>query len=319
MMSERDTLPKGGTEDATPIAENDTANDWDYYDPDEDQDTASAQEDVTENGAEEADGQEPDDEASDDDADEDAEGESQDAATTATVKLPDGTELPQDEVVKGYLRQADYSRKTEEVKTMRVAVSQEAERLKAVTEQFTDFLATMIPDEPDISLAYQDPARYTAMKANYDATVSQLQNVLALKQAVDQSAQAVDQGAQVETLKAENEALAAMFPETRNPQQRQAFFEGAYGTAREIGFSDAELQQATDHRLFALAHWAKRGLAAEQARVKAREKVVNVPPVTPQNKRGVTGKTRQVAKNRDAMARLQKSGSIHDALAIDFE
>jgi len=56
-------------------------------------------------------------------------------------------------------------------------------------------------------------------------------------------------------------------------------------------------------------------MEAEKAKAKATVKVAKAPPMTP-NKRPLEGKARS---NQDAMKRLRQTGSIHDAMAIDFD
>ena len=84
----------------------------------------------------------------------------------------------------------------------------------------------------------------------------------------------------------------------------------------EMGFTAQELQQATDHRLFKLAHWARKGMAAEKARAAAKAKAQAAPPVAP-HKPGQGA--RAASGNAEAMRKLSRTGSLKDALAVDFD
>jgi len=58
--------------------------------------------------------------------------------------------------------------------------------------------------------------------------------------------------------------------------------------------------------------------AAEAARTKAAQKVVNVPPVAAQRRQGGPNAVKTRA-NQEALTRLNRSGSIKDAMAVDFD
>ncbi|WP_234835258.1 hypothetical protein [Sinorhizobium meliloti] len=78
------------------------------------------------------------------------------------------------------------------------------------------------------------------------------------------------------------------------------------------------MQGFTDHRYFKVMHYAMLGLQAEQAKSKALTKVANAPPATAKAKPNGPVNP-QARKNQDAMKRLSKTGSIKDAMSIDFE
>lgn len=88
----------------------------------------------------------------------DAEGtegtEAQSAEQQATYKLSDGTEVPLSELEKGYLRQSDYTKKTQEVARQREEAAQALALFEALQsdpqntlDALTKHLATEAPDE----------------------------------------------------------------------------------------------------------------------------------------------------------------------------
>ena len=113
-----------------------------------------------------------------------------------------------------------------------------------------------------------------------------------------------------------NDKLTNLFPKTATREGRQKFFEDVQSVAGELGYSTDELRGVTDHRLFALAHWAKVGMDAAKAREKAQAKVEKAPPATPR-KPGQGAATAN--RNAEAMRKLGRTGSIKDALAIDWD
>jgi len=332
MTSENDTLPVGGTENATP-SEPDTSNDWDYYDPDEDQDTDGTPEKVEtesedDNGHEAESATDDEDETDDQDTDEDTDensDEDDDPDETESKTINDDVkitiegvgELPLSEVKKGYLRQADYSRKTLETAEKAKAINAQAERVTRTVDAFASFLADQIPPEPPHTLAMTDHQAYVTQKAMHDSAMQQVNALLQMgaePKAVVDSMSAEDRQAK---LLEENEKLITAFPETSVPEKRQKFFQSAIDAAQAVGFSEAESKGHTDHRIYALAYWAKKGMAAEEARKAAKAKVAKAPPAAPAKRQ--KGDVGPAKGNREAMRRLSKTGSIEDALQVDWE
>lgn len=303
MFSETDN-PEQGTDNAHPQAD-DTAENWDFHDPDEDQDTEEAPEfDATDDGtapAEEAEATEEPVET--------------EAAPDAVVVMADGAKVKVSDLIQGNLRQEDYSRKTQDLSNQRKALEAEVQRMEGITQAFVEHLEKMVPPAPDHSLALRDPAKYTRDMAVHQAAMAQLQSLIEIGQQPKAIKDAMAQEDQDKLARDENARLVEKFPALSNPQERQKFFSEAVDAATELGFSMPELQGVMDHRIFAALHLAAKGLKAEKAMKVAQTKVAKAPPVAPQ-KPAATGKA---SGNADAMRRLARSGSIRDALRVDWD
>ena len=296
-MSDELNTPDTGTESVESQAP-DNAEDWNYYDPDEDQDTEVAQEPAaTEDGAEEPEPAEP-----------------TEAAHDHVVTMLDGTKAPVSEVLKGYQRQADYTRKSQEVATQRKAVEANLQRIEGIQDAFITHLSSMVPQEPSPALALSNPNSYTAQKAQYEAAMAQVRTLIEMGQQPKQIRDAMTAETKADLIATENAALADRFPQVTTKQGREKFFTEAAEAATEMGFSMAELGQVTDHRMFAMAHFAKVGMAAITAKAAAQAKVATAAPVTPRKPGQTMGQTR----NPDAMKKLSRSGSMRDALKVDW-
>jgi regulator of replication initiation timing len=160
-----------------------------------------------------------------------------------------------------------------------------------------------------------DPGKYVADKAMHDAMMAQVAAVIEQAQAPKEAVNTLTQEQRAELLQSENAKLAEAFPQTAKPETRKKFFDDVTRVASELGYSQADLEGVTDHRMFKLAYYAKLGMDAEKAKAKAAQKVAKVPPMAQQKRQAPA----QVRANQDAMKRLAKTGSIHDAMAIDFE
>lgn len=291
---EINTPADAGTENVTP--ETETAEDWNYFDPEEDTEEVQAPE-ATDEGTEEP-------------------AETEEAETPAAlVALPDGTQLPLEEVVKGYQRQADYTRKTQETAQVRKALEADLQVISGITETFVDHLSKMVPPAPDPALAMRDPSAYTRAMALHTSAMQRVQELIELGKKPKEISENLSKSDTEASITQENLRLAERFPDVVRPEGRKKFFEGAAKAAQEAGFSMDEMQAVTDHRYFVMAHWANEGLKAAKARETAKAKVANVPPATPRK----PGQPAQSNGNAEAMRKLSRSGSIRDAMRVDWD
>lgn len=281
----------------------DTAEDWDYFDPAEDQDTEVSPEDpAIEDGAVE-------------DTADPAEVVETQADLEAVVTLQDGKKVKVADLVTGNLRQDDYTRKTQEIATERKSVRADAERIASITQSFIDHLSAMVPPAPEPSLALRDPNAYVRAKAQHEAAVAQVQKLVEIGEQPKQITDAMSDQERQTSNAEENRRLAERFPDVATEQGRQKFFAKTAEAAQAAGFSMDDLRGVTDHRLFVLAHYAKVGMEAMKAREVAKTKAQAAAPVAPRK----PGQPVQVKSNADAMRRLSRSGSIKDALKIDWD
>jgi hypothetical protein len=163
MTVETTNLPLGESDSSRPSISLDDAADIDFYDPSEDNEEAE-QEQQSEIETDEAeDSQEADETtAEDDDQTEDEEEGTADEAdkpepsddVTVTVN---GEKVPLSDLKAGYMRQADYSRKTQEVANSRKSLDALSARVTASVDAIADFLSKQIPEAHDPSLAMTYP------------------------------------------------------------------------------------------------------------------------------------------------------------------
>ncbi|KQS79041.1 hypothetical protein ASG25_10670 [Rhizobium sp. Leaf384] len=235
------------------------------------------------------------------------------------VTLKGGEQVPIKELKLGYMRERDYRVKTSEIGNKTRSLEELSNRVTNTATTIAQFLISQMPQEPNPSLAMQDPGRYVQERAVYEAAALRVNQILAQANEPKQVVQQLTQDQKTSKLAQEDAKLREYFPETATPEGREKFFDGAFSTGNELGFSTEEMQNFDDHRYLRVIHYARLGLAAEQAKKKAMTKVNNAPaPVTPKPK-AQGANVAQVRKNQDAMQRLGKTGSIKDALNIDFE
>lgn len=215
------------------------------------------------------------------------------------------------------LRQADYTRKTQEVAEQRRQLEANAANINATIDAFSNYLASQMPPAPDPSLALTDKNAYIEQKAIYDAALQNVQQIIQMGQQSKSVTAEMEQSERQHLLAKENAALLEKMPRLRDEGERKKFNAQTFKTAQAFGFTTEELNGLLDHRLMHMGYYAALGLEAEKAKATAKKKTQNVPPVTPGKKRSAPKDT-GAEKQKAAMNRLNQTGSIQDAMKVDF-
>lgn len=311
----------GESDSARPALTFDDAANLDFAEPEEanEEEEVEGQSTDATGEATEDEGQETDENADQGDEPTDVENDEEANETQDTViTLKGGEQVPLEELKLGYMRDRDYRHKTQDLGNKSRNLDAMTTRVTNTVNAVADFLIQQLPQEPARALAIQNPAEYMRQKAVFDDAMDTVNRLIDMSAEPKKVAEELSAGASDELLSTESALLADAFPQTKTDEGRKKFFDDAFDTARQLGFSDDEMKDITDHRMFKLAHYARIGLAAELAKGKALTKVNNAPPAAVKAK--PNGQANQQArKNQDAMKRLSKTGSIRDAMAIDFE
>lgn len=312
-MSETDTPASAGTESA-PLIETDTpqgASDFDPFDTDtEEEEVIGGTEDETEEAE-----PEPSDEAPAEQAAEEPEATEapKEASDDVVVALPDGSKVELAELKKGYLRQADYSRKTAELTSTRKAVSEKAERISRITEALVDDLQARMPPAPDKALMYQDFQAYQMQKAIHEEALADIERIARFAdepKSVKDSMTKEDRDA---FLLEQHRMLSEAVPFVKDPKGWEKFQTDVRAVGRKVGLTDAEMEKIDDHRMLVLGYWAAKGMEAEEASKVAKQKVVSKPPVaTPPRRQAAPPKSQDYVKH---IRRASETGSLDDVLA----
>ncbi|WP_373413705.1 hypothetical protein [Ensifer aridi] len=310
----------GESDSARPSLSLDDAANLNFAEPEEaNEQEEKEQQSPSETGETSEDGQETDDPADQGhELTEPEEGEETNEAQDTIITLKGGEQVPLEELKLGYLRERDYRHKTQELGNKGRNLESMTTRVANTANAIADFLVQQLPPEPSRALAIQNPNEYTRQKAVYDSAMEQVQRLIDMSAEPKQVAAELKNAATEETLAAENAKLLEAFPHLSKEDAREKFFADAFMAGQDFGFSQDEMQGFTDHRYFKVMHYAMLGLQAEQAKEKALKKVANAPPAAVKAKpNGPVNPTAR--KNQEAMKRLSKTGSIKDAMSIDFD
>jgi len=257
--------------------------------------------------------------------------ESEEEATeeepTPTYKVKVGkeeVEVPLDELLKGYSRTADYTRKTQEIADQRKAVEaekakiDEASKLRDTYAQRLGIIEQMLKQQDSgedlASLKETDPIGYAVKVAEQAEREKQLSAVRAEQQRIAQQ----QQGEQQERLKTylaqEAQKLAEAIPEMNDPAKGQAIRTDIRNFAQKLGYSEQELSQVYDSRAVTALYKAMQYDKLMSGKGDATKKVQQAPKML---KPGTsTPEARQSQEVKQLRGRLKKSGKARDAASI---
>jgi hypothetical protein len=259
--------------------------------------------------------------------------ESEDYAEEATEEEPTPTyrvkvgkeevEVPLDELLKGYSRTADYTRKTQEIAETRKVVEaerakiDEANKLRDVYAQRLSVIEQMLNQDSGEDLATlkeTDPIGYATRVAEQVEREKQLAAVRAEQQRIAQQQQA-EHGERLKAhLAQEAQKLAEAIPEIADPVKGAAVKADIRKYAQGLGFSDQELAQAYDSRAITALYKAMQYDKLVSSKGEATKKVNQAPRMLKPGTSTPEARTSQEVKQM--RGRLKQSGKARDAAAI---
>lgn len=241
------------------------------------------------------------------------------------------TQVPLSELVNGYSREADYTRKTMALSTDRKAAEKAAseaqEQAKVLAERTAEYegrlvqLKALMKDstgEPDWEdLQENHPDRFADEWAKWQVKETRRKAVEAEHERVKQEQTTLQSMAEAKHLAHEQEQLLAAVPEWKDSAKAQAELTQMVEYGKSLGFSPEELGNVTNHRLILLL---RDGARYRQLATKVKQ--IPVPmskqakaPASPAAVAVPTAK-RQVSELTRARQRLAKTGAADDAAPI---
>lgn len=270
---------------------------------------------------------EPQDEAEEDSEDvegEEEETEEEEPVETKFVVKVDGKELEVDkeELIRGYQREADYTRKTQKLAEERRQVESEFQQVRAEREQYAQVLGQLKqkvqefePAEPDWNaLEAQDPVEYARQWTHFQRRQQQMQAIQQEEARVNALRQVEQQKHLQELLIAERDKLIEKIPDWKNPEKAKTERDGVLEYGKQLGFSDAELDQVTDSRAVIALYKAWKYDQLMSKKPELQSKIKKAPKLlSPGSSGSVSSKSSDKAR---AQNRLAQTGSVKDAAAL---
>ena len=245
---------------------------------------------------------------------------------TYTVKI-DGkdTEVTEDELLSGYSRQADYTRKSQVLAEQRkkmdeelAATQQERQQYQSQLEQFNlqaDSKLEEFKSVDWVKLKEEDPMEYALKRDQYRELQENKRLVAEEQQNLAQKQQAEMQTKWNEELARQQEVMAQRLPEWNDPEKGPKLKQNIKSFAMKKGFTEQEVDSLIDARSVDVLHKAMLYENLLEAKINQKKAKV-VPkvqkPGTPSTKSEVNSE-----KVKQTRARLKKTGRVDDAaLAI---
>ena len=261
---------------------------------------------------------EPQEEQSELSESEDIQENSEEPIYTVTI---DGTnyEVTQDELIQGYQRNADYTRKTQELAAEKAQSSDFVERSKkdveaklAKLDQLNQAAQAQLQQEyaqVDFEKLYEeDPVEAARLEHKMRKKNEQLQQV-------QEQTQRLQMEEFNKYLEEQQKQMTVKIPEMTHPEKGPQFRKQMRDYLSSVGFNNQEIDSVYDHRYVMLVKDAMSYRNLQKAKPQIKKKAVNAPKVV---KSGVSkSKGQQAAEaKRQQLSRLKKTGKVADAAKI---
>lgn len=247
-----------------------------------------------------------------------------------TVKLDDGTQVTLRELKRGFLRQSDYTRKTQEAAEIRKAAEAQREALSTVAEQQKEafevaaaLIRAQIPDPPDPALIQTNPQAYLQLQAQREQAQQKLvelatayrqsQEGVKAQTEAQKKAQEDAERKELEDLKrTEYQALVKAMPKLGTDEGRKAFLtEAAEIGGKVYGITPEQIGNIISHVEVRILHDAIQWRKYQSSKMEAVSKAKQAPPMRPAPRQAPGQRSK--AKQDQALHTLRNTGSTEDA------
>lgn len=233
-------------------------------------------------------------------------------------------EVDLDELIKGYSRTSDYTKKTQTLAEQRKAIEaertriDEAAKLRDQYAQRLTVIEQMLASQPEENLAElkeTDPIGYTMRVAERLERDKQLEAIRQERQQLAARQQAEYQEQLKNHLASEAEKLKSAIPEMGDDVKGEVIRKEIRDYARSIGWSDQELASVYDHRAVLALYQAMQYTKLQKGKPAVTKKVAEAPKML---KSGTTTKTTTAEQDaiKKMRAKLAKSGDKRDAARL---
>lgn len=269
----------------------------------------------------EADAAEPEEAEDGQTEDEEGEADTEEAADDADddgdepqLVEVDGEQLTLEEVKLGYLRQADYTRKTQAVAEQRKAVDEERQYYGSALNSILTAVGADVARFENVDwerAAAENPEQYRQGKAAYEQTLNLFNGI---RQQTEEFVQRTKK-AQEEAIKAQAKESISILKSTIPGWSNDLYAQIGEYAQENLGFKPEEFNNIADHRAIS-SIW--KAMQYDKGRKVATEKTVKVAPTkTLSDKKASKAK---VVHNRQEMqkakSRLRETGKVDDAVAL---
>ena len=281
--------------------------------------------------------EEPEEEAEESDEDEEEESEGTDKRAPegedfyAVTVNGEEQEVTLDELVKGYSRQSDYTRKTQELAEQRKSFEQNQERvnqefgnIQAERQQYVEALQNVIQNSSEVfekfsnvnweNLKETDPIEYVTKREEFREAQEKVQKIQNEQHQAHQKFLEESNKQRHLFLQKENSALIEALPDWGDSGKQKTIAKELRSYASSQGFSNEELDSLIDHRSVLVLLKASKYDQLKNADLKSK-KIKNKPRLV-RSGRMVAKDAQKGSKRAAKMKRLRSTGHVDDAASI---
>ena len=242
-------------------------------------------------------------------------------------------EVTEEELVKGYSRQADYTRKTQQLAEYRNKIDQavqnyesEIAQTQQAREQYVSAVAQAI--ETNYShlaqfqnvdwerLKVEDREEYLTKRDDYRQAQDQIQSLQQAQAKAQEESQAEAQKEHQRIVQQEHQKMVSIIPQWAEDDKRQAIAKAVSEFAITKGYTQEELSQLVDHRSILVLMQAKAYEDMQKKQNTVRSKKVKNKPKVIRGKAKAGKVDADKAKRAKQMKRLQQTGRAEDAASL---
>ncbi len=238
-------------------------------------------------------------------------------------------EVTLDELTNGYSRQSDYTRKTEKLSQDRKSVEElkneytrQNEEAKIKRDQYEQQLHVLSQhlqtseDSVDLDQLYRDdPAEYVRAKAEQDRRKELLQASIKEQERIRSEKQEEQSKNYNVYLEQQKKLLAEKLPIYADKEKGREFVKNLTNYAKDIGFTDQEINMLVDHRSVIMLANAYRYDKLKKANLK-NKKVTKVSKVVSSSSAKVQDDDEVAKRLKSKKANLRKTGKVNDAVSV---
>ena len=261
---------------------------------------------------------------------EETEGEEEEELYAVTVNGEEvGVSL--DELLSGYSRQSDYTRKTQEIandrkemESLQQQYNSEIAQIQQERQQYMDALTNVMQGSMGElekfanvdwnALRENDPIEYVTTREQYREAQEKIQGLQNEQASAAQIQQAQNNQAQHQMLQVEKGKLVEALPDWGEPEKQKELATKLQSYAKEQGFTSDELNSLIDHRSILVLLKAQKYDQLQKSNVKSK-KLKNKPKVIRAGSGTSTTKSDK-SKRAAQMKRLRGTGHIDDASTL---
>ena len=299
--------------------------------------TEETQDELQEEETEEAESEEEESEeedVSEESDEEEVPEEEDDTPELYTVRINgEDHQVTAEELAKGYSRQADYTKKTQELSEYRKQLDEAAQfyqneiaQTQEARQQYIGALSTAIETNPSSLAKYESTdwerlkvenmEEYLTKRDEYREAQSQVEKLKQNYQQESEKQEAQHQKQYAQTIQEEHAKLVSILPAWGEPEKQKAIATEIRDFALAKGYTQEELNQLVDHRSILVLMQAKAWEDSQRKISSIKQKKIKNKPKVARSGKGTGKSESKKAKGTAKMKRLRQTGHVDDAASL---